>query len=142
MPTYDFFCTTCNALRPDVIRSLAEHGTPCPCPECGNTMRQLLSAPMLVMDYPGYTCPITGDWIEGRRAHRENLKKHGCRVLEAGEKEQMLKNKAEAEKTLDESLEQTVGAAVEAMTPRDQERLYQELSHTDLAVQRKEGPTV
>lgn len=128
MPTYDFFCPKCKCTTPDVVRSLAEYGTPCPCPICETPMQQLMSAPMLVMDYAGYQCPVSGDWIEGKRAHRENLKKHGCRVFEAGEKEEMLRNKAAEEKALDERLDHTIGAAVEAMTPRQQEQLYKELT--------------
>lgn len=43
--------------------------------------------PMLSPDYQPYDCPITGKIIDGRYAHRENLARHGCRVLEKGEKE-------------------------------------------------------
>ncbi|MBF0157489.1 MAG: hypothetical protein HQL57_09930 [Magnetococcales bacterium] len=42
-------------------------------------------APAVRSDYAPYDCPITGQVIEGRRAHRENLARHGCRLLEAGE---------------------------------------------------------
>lgn len=127
MPTYDFQCPACNHKAEDVVRPLADYGTPLPCPECAAPMNQLVSAPMLVMDYAGYRCPITDDWIEGKRAHRENLKKHSCRVYEPGEKEEMLKRRAAEEKALDESLDQTVGATIEAMAPRQQEVLHQEL---------------
>jgi len=41
--------------------------------------------PVVVGDYGEYDCPITGEPVEGRAAHRENLKKHGCRLLEKGE---------------------------------------------------------
>lgn len=43
------------------------------------------SAPMVAGDYAAYDCPVTGKPIEGRAAHRENLKKTGCRLLEKGE---------------------------------------------------------
>lgn len=36
-------------------------------------------------DYEAYDCPVTGKMIEGRAAHRENLKRTGCRILEKGE---------------------------------------------------------
>jgi len=36
-------------------------------------------------DYEGYQCPVTDKWIEGRYAHKENLKRTGCRLLEPGE---------------------------------------------------------
>ena len=42
-------------------------------------------APMVVSDYQTYDCPITGNPIEGRAAHKENLKRNNCRLLEKGE---------------------------------------------------------
>lgn len=138
MPTYDFDCPNCGNTETDVLRSLAEYETPFPCPQCGMLMKQRLSAPMIAMDYTGYTCPVTGDWVEGRRAHRENLKKHGCRVLEPGEREDVMRQRAAEEKALDAKLEQTVGAAIEAMPPRKQEQLYTELkAGADTAVVRR-----
>lgn len=36
------------------------------------------STPMTFGDYPGYQSPVTGDWIEGRRARRYDMEKHDC----------------------------------------------------------------
>lgn len=44
-------------------------------------------------DIEGYTCPVTGKFVDGRRDHRENLKRTGCRVLEPGEKDQFIKER-------------------------------------------------
>ena len=63
----------------------------------------------LAPDYQGYTCPITNRWVEGRRAHQENLKRHGCRVFERGEREAAAKDRADA----DRKIESTVNEAVE-----------------------------
>lgn len=60
-------------------------------------------------DYKGYSCPVTGKPIEGKRAHKENLKRTGCRVLERGEKEQNLRDRADA----DRNIERIVDVAVE-----------------------------
>lgn len=60
-------------------------------------------------DYKAYSCPITGKVIEGRRAHSENLKRHGCRVLEQGETQESIKRRADAERQFEKSL----GDAVE-----------------------------
>jgi hypothetical protein len=63
-------------------------------------------------DYKAYRCPITGNVIDGKRAHGENLKRHGCRVLESGEKEESVKRRAEAdrafEKTVSDAVDKTV----------------------------------
>ena len=62
--------------------------------------------PMIGGDYKGYSCPVTGKWVEGKRAHAENLKQTGCRLLEKGEKEHLAKTqqreaKETAERTAD-----------------------------------------
>lgn len=66
---------------------------------------------LLSSDYQGYTCPVTGTWIEGRAAHRENLKRHGCRILEKGEKE-------EARNTRERELERAIERTADAMVAR------------------------
>lgn len=45
--------------------------------------RREVCAPRITPDTPGYRSPITGEWIEGRAARREDLKKHDC--VEAGD---------------------------------------------------------
>ena len=42
-------------------------------------------APAVWKDIGGYSCPITGREIGSRSTHRENLRQHGCRVLEPDE---------------------------------------------------------
>lgn len=50
-----------------------------------NDKRSDHPAPQIAPDYQMYTCPITERPVEGRVAHRENLKQHNCRILEPGE---------------------------------------------------------
>tara|TARA_R110000787_G_C13367192_1_gene440537 strand:+ start:883 stop:1206 length:324 start_codon:yes stop_codon:yes gene_type:complete len=57
-------------------------------PDC----RADFATPKVIGDYAAYECPVTGSVIEGRRAHTENLKRTGCRLLEPGEKEANIKN--------------------------------------------------
>lgn len=59
-------------------------------------------------DYKGYQCPVTNKWIEGRRAHEENLKRTGCRVLEKGEREGWHKDKQREDAQLSRRIEETV----------------------------------
>lgn len=51
-----------------------------PEPKRGN-----FATPQISGDYEIYDCPVTGNPVEGRAAHRENLKRTGCRILEKGE---------------------------------------------------------
>lgn len=48
-------------------------------------------------DYEGYQSPVTGEWIEGKRAHREDLKRHGCRLYEGRQVEEREAAKVRAE---------------------------------------------
>lgn len=66
-------------------------------------------AAFVVSDYAGYTCPITDTWVEGRAAHRENLKRHGCRVLEKGETRDAAKVR---DRELDRACERAAGIMV------------------------------
>lgn len=43
--------------------------------------------PLVVPDLPGYVSPVTGLWVEGRRARREDLKRTGSRPYEGREQE-------------------------------------------------------
>lgn len=61
-------------------------------------------------EYQGYECPVTGNWIEGKHAHRENLKRTGCRLLEKGEFEDVKKN---GKKRHMEQIDKAVDKAVE-----------------------------
>lgn len=62
----------------------------------------------LALDYKPYRCPITGKPIEGKRAHQENLKRHGCRLLEKGEKEQNVRERAESDRKLEKAIDVAV----------------------------------
>jgi hypothetical protein len=77
-------------------------------------------------DYKGYDCPVTGKWIEGRAAHRENLKRQGCRLHEPGEKEEMLRRRKNAESVFEAAVESTLDEAITKMPARKRELLEQE----------------
>ena len=53
-------------------------------------------APHYTPDTPGYRSPITGEWIDGRRARREDLKKHNC--VDAGDMPRLNGGKTRSEK--------------------------------------------
>ena len=85
--------------------------------ECGNFAQKVILRGNILPDLPGYECPITGKWIEGRRAHTENLKRHGCRVYEAGETKEFIKNKPKrdeqaVDKMLDRILPKSLGDTI------------------------------
>lgn len=126
MPIYSYKCPTCSRKR-DVFKRLADLDRVENCLNCGFAMNRQLSAPMVKGDYPGYACPITGKWIEGRRAHEENLKKHGCRVLESGETESAKRTWAAEDTALENAVESTVEEFVETLPTEKKERLAAEI---------------
>ncbi|OSM03966.1 hypothetical protein MAIT1_03788 [Magnetofaba australis IT-1] len=48
----------------------------------------------------GYHSPVDGRWIDSRQARREDLKRHGCREYDPGEKRAFLQEKQSRENAL------------------------------------------
>jgi len=42
-----------------------------------------LQCPTVIGDIPAYKSPVTGEWVDGRRARRYDLEKHDC--VDAGD---------------------------------------------------------
>lgn len=126
MPLYRYACPTCSA-KQDVFSKIDERDLPVPCMRCKQNMVRTIAAPMVAPDYAGYECPRTGKWIEGRKAHEENLKRLGCRVLEPGEKEAFDKRKAAEDVAFSVSIDNTVEELIYEMPVRKREELYSEM---------------
>lgn len=54
-------------------------------------------AHMVSGDIEPYENPITGEMITGRKQHREALARHGRRVLEKGEREDLIRDRSRRE---------------------------------------------
>jgi len=128
MPMYSYRCGACGAAQ-DVFKAIKDLDLAEPCARCGTVMTRQICAPTVRGDYPGYACPITGNWIEGRRAHEENLRKHNCRVYEAGELDDHKAQRAAEDAAFDRSIEATVEEFVEKLPARKREQLAVELEN-------------
>lgn len=127
MPMYTYLCNSCHRKQP-VFKRIADLDEPEQCAVCEHeTMQRIIEAPAVRGDYAGYECPVTGIWIEGRRAHEENLKKHGCRVLESGETQAAAAFRAKQQEDLEESIASTAEQIVETLPARKREQLAAEL---------------
>ena len=136
MPLYVYKCPKCGG-GVEIIKRLADLDRVECCEHCSTSMERKLTAPAVIGDYAPYTCPITGKLIEGRRAHEENLKRHGCRVLEPGESRDATKAREAESEALLESIGETAAATVAALPARKQEQLANELAGgADLSVDR------
>lgn len=74
-----------------------------------------------------YACPITGKPILSKREHIDNLRRHGCHVLESGEKEANERRRAETDAALETAIDQTVEKAIDQMPSDKRELLAREL---------------
>lgn len=130
MPLYDYHCDDCLQKRA-IFKPLRLLDRTEFC-QCGTRtpMRRLISAAAIRTDYSGYSCPVSGKWIEGKRAHEENLKRHGCRVLETGEREAAQRFAQAEETALENKLTETAARLVEAMPSEKKAALGRELETT------------
>ena len=128
MPIYRYRCSAC-CRGLEVFKKIADIDSITECPQCKFPMNRQICAPAVRGDYPGYDCPITGKWIEGKRAHIENLKQHGCRVYEPGETESFKRQKAAEEAAFDAQIEATAEQFVMALPTAKREQLAAELDN-------------
>lgn len=62
---------------------------------------------LVMPDLPDYTSPIDGRLVSGRVARREDLKRHGCRPYEKGEREDAQRRTRDFDRQLERSIFQT-----------------------------------
>lgn len=106
MPVYEYHCPTCDK-RFDAFKRLANYRDP-QAHTCGAVATKVISLPMVAIDYPAYQSPATGKWVEGKKAHLEDLKQSGCRLFEPGERADMNKRVKAQEKALDTFVDNSV----------------------------------
>lgn len=112
-------------------------GEPACCSKCGS---------LAILDSPearhseqlqyDYECPITGIPIRSKRAHEENLKRHGKHVFEKGELEDAKRTRQAIDDELDRKLEETAAAFVGSLSPERKAQLEIELLTTETTIQR------
>ena len=124
MPMYQFRCTEGHVF--DRLVPLAQFDEPQSC-SCGAAASRQIVAPAIRTDYAGYTCPVSGKWIEGRAAHRENLARTGCRILEPGETSAAVSRASSSDAALEAAIDSTTDQLIANLSTRDKERLAAEM---------------
>lgn len=124
MPIYEYECGCGQAFERFLPLSEYDHPQAC---RCGQIAKKVLSAPQVSADYAGYQCPVTGQWIEGKRAHRENLRRQGCHEYDPGELTAAKRFQEAQDKALERSVSDSIDASLERMSARDKERLEAEV---------------
>jgi putative FmdB family regulatory protein len=128
MPLYTFECPRCKRSE-TAFRKIAERNE---APECRHgagaiRMRRIVEAPAVQADLPGYTSPIDGRWIEGRRARTEDLKRSGCRPWEGmeAERKEAEKRSNEVDHVFERTIEAGVAEVYNGMSAESQRALQQ-----------------
>ena len=136
MPLYEYRCQTGHTTMKYL--PLAEYDVPQQC-KCGLEASKILGVSTIsIQSTTDYTCPVTGKPITTRKAHEENLKRHGCRVLEKGENENASKYKAREEAIFEKRVEDTAEEFVHSLSTDKREQLGRELEYgLNLSVERK-----
>lgn len=139
MPRYDFECAQCSKVEERLLPS-TDFDLPQFCGHCDGPLQKVFLVPprgFVSKAYEPYTCPVTGDVISGKKAHEENLLKHGCRVLEPGEKELNDRARAKENEDFERKIEETAEKEVLALSSDKREQLGKELeSGVDATVDR------
>ena len=83
--------------------------------------------PMIFGDTPGYQSPVTGLWVEGKVARREDLKRTRSRPWEGREQElkEAARHTAYADQKLDASLTKTASEVFYQLPPEKRRILTQ-----------------
>lgn len=136
MPLYSYRCNSCGN-REERYLKLHEYKLVQDCSVCTFQLEKILMPAKISVDYVGYECPITGKWIEGKKAHRENLAIHGRRILEKGETQQLIANKAKQEAELDRLVDESVDRELSGYDAQKLENLGRAIeSGLDISVDR------
>lgn len=136
MPLYDLNCKSCGTDTTRFIK-LQDFDNYQECDICHGELVRVISAPFISISNVGYTCPITDEWIGSKQEHRNNLDKHGCRLLEDGEHEHNQAYKQRANLELDKAIEQSVEKEILSMPTEKVERLAKEVqSGLDISIDR------
>lgn len=115
MPIYEYDCDC--GRQAEAFRAVADRRDSPLC--CGKSMRLLISAPIVHGDLPGYQSPVTGKWIEGRTARRDDLARNNCRPWEGKDAEvkEAQRQLAHEERQSDARLEATAQSAYSQLSP-------------------------
>jgi hypothetical protein len=128
MPLYTFKCGSCGSTVSEFRKINERNHLPlCAFGHSALPMPRIIEAPAVQADLPGYTSPIDGRWIEGRRARAEDLKRNGCRPWEGmeAEKKEAERRANEIDHTHERAVEAAVADVYNGMSAESQRALQQ-----------------
>lgn len=116
MPVYAYFCPSCGH-REDSFRTVAQRRNGPIC--CRKRMTIEISPAFVQADCPGYVSPVTGKWIDGKAARRDDLRRTGSRPWEGmeAEKAEAARQRKHNEQKADKKLDEAARRAYHALPP-------------------------
>ena len=87
----------------------------------------MIITPAIRTNYPDYSYPITNKWVKNHIAHRENLARTGCRILEPGETSAAVSRASASDAALEAAIDSTTDQLIAKLSARDKERLAAEM---------------
>lgn len=136
MPTYEYRCK--DGHKFDRVSTIRDYSPVVRC-NCGQFADRIFTvAPMgFVQGDVSYRCPITDKPITSRKEHEENLARHGCRILEPGEREGLTRQRAQEDAIFDAKVEATAEEFVANLPAEKKEQLGKELdAGADVSIDR------
>lgn len=130
MPTYSYECQSCE-YQGEFFASMDDCRRSPACEECGKeTKRVILSAPMGYVHFPaagghGYVSPVSGKFIETKRARIDDLKRTGSRPYEGREQEEKVakKYREDEQRKSDDRIGESVKEMFHQLPPRKRKLL-------------------
>lgn len=113
MPIYEYRCPAGHVFDAYATVERRHEAQSCSCGQAAEKV--ILHPPRVFGDYEGYESPASGKWIEGRRAREEDLKATGCSPYEPGEREAILRRRADKEKEFDNLVDESVDRTLAQM---------------------------
>lgn len=87
-------------------------------------------------ELPSYQSPITGEWVDGRVARREDLARSNCVEYDDSMPAEQAKRHAQEDAALDKKVDAIVEETIYAMPSAKREQLATEIENSDVEVTR------
>lgn len=135
MPLYDYKCPEGHGF--ESFFRMTQDSSSAVCPVCERAATKVLTPPRVTVENVRYRCPITDKVITSKRDHANNLRVHGCHVMEPGEADAIRAANARADAEFERRVGETVEREIEQMPTAKVERLANELATHDATIVRQ-----
>lgn len=124
MPTYLYECPQCGQF--ERFLRLADHRREVGC-SCGLPSIQVITPVNFSKPMEAYECPVTGKIISSVQAHKDNLARTGCHIVEPGEDRDAAIRAKRNDDLLDAQLDKSLDQALNSMPAAKKAQLCAEV---------------